>query len=150
MQLDDALYDIMKLGHRPNTRRNLRSQRSIYNKFCEEHGYQEFPADEWQLMRYAVYTSQRVTAQGTVSNYVSGVRSLQELAGYVTPSASAKNLDILMDGLKEQLSSSPRKADVMTVDILKQISDKVDYSNQFEICCFTAVLLGFLSYAAQE
>ena len=70
--LDDRCYDIMRLTHQLNTRRNKRLQATIYQRFCETHNLTERPADEWQLCRYAIYTAERVTLHGTVDNYVGG------------------------------------------------------------------------------
>ena len=71
-ELDQQCYETMRKGKRPNTLRNTRSQATIYQHFCDTFNLNEMPADEWQMTRYAVYTAQRVTASGTVDNYVGG------------------------------------------------------------------------------
>ena len=68
--LDNKAYEIMKFGHRKGTRKNKVSQMKIYNTFCGSHSLNPLPADEWQLIRYAVYTADHVMSQGTVKNYV--------------------------------------------------------------------------------
>ena len=90
--LDNKCYEIMQYAHRPNTRRNRRSQAAIYQRFCDTYNLVELPADKWQLCRYAIYTADRVTAHATVSNYVGGVRSLQQAAGYVSPITTVSQL----------------------------------------------------------
>ena len=105
MQLDERCYEYMKKGHRPLMHRNKRSQATIYQHFCNIHELKEFPADEWRLVRYATYTAERVTSHGTVLNYVTGVRTLQQLAGFQTPTVvSAPNLKLVMDGIKAHLA----------------------------------------------
>ena len=134
----------MKQGHRPNTRRNIRSQASIYQHFCDTYGLQEMPADEWQYIRYAVYTAERVTTHGTVANYIGGVRNLHKLAGFQVPHPDdAKNLNLTMQGIKSSLAKPVKQASPMTPQILLEIYEMVNFSNQFEVCCFAATLTGF-------
>ena len=142
-RLDDSCYDTMKKGYRPGTKKNLRSQASIYSKFCTDHGLQEYPADEWQLVRYAGFTSTHVTSQGKVDNYVGGVRTLQKLAGYPTPPASSPNLKLMMKGLKTELSKPLKQSMPVTPQLIFDISRKVDFSNDFHLCSYAATLTGF-------
>ena len=121
-QLDDAVYDYMKMGQRPNTRRNTRCYANSYQGFCDEMKIEELPADEWQLMRYAVYTAQRVSSAGTVDNYVGGVRTLQRLAGYQVSPPSSPNFKLAVNGIKAKLAKPVRQAQPMTTEILTKIA----------------------------
>ena len=142
-ELDEQCYAYMKQGHRPSTRRNKRSQATIYQHFCKTHGLSEFPADEWQYVRYVAYTAERVTSAGTVENYVAGVRTLHKIAGYQTPSTLAPNLNLIMDGIKAHLAKPVNQVTPMTEEILKNISGIVTYNNSFEFCVFSTMLTGF-------
>ena len=133
----------MKIGHRPNTRRNKRSQAVIYQRFCDTHNLVELPADEWQLCCYAMYMADRVTAHGTVNNYVTGVRNLQQLAGYESPELLSPNLKLIMSGIKAYLAKPVKEAVPMNIDILKDIATLVDQNNQFQMAAYTAILTGF-------
>ena len=110
----------MRLAHHPNTLRNKRSQAAIYQRFCESHNLTEMPADKWQLCRYAIYTAKRVTSHGTVDNYVGGVRSLQQLAGYNCPPPSSPNLKLVMHGIKAYLAKPVRQAAPVTLEMLEK------------------------------
>ena len=142
-RLDDRCYEYMRKGFRPSTHKNKRSQAAIYTHFCKVHELDEFPADEWQLIRYATYTAERVTTAGTVNNYVASVRSLQELAGFPAPAPSSPNLKLVMNGIKNYLAKPVNQAVPMTIEILEQIADIVNYDNEFEFCAFAAMLTGF-------
>ena len=133
----------MKMAHRPNTRRNKRSQAEIYQRFCEDNNLVELPADEWQMCRYAVYTAERVTSHATVKNYVGGVRNLQEMAGYQVVPPTSPNFKTIMQGLKTYLAKPTKQALPMTTEILVDISQLVKMDNQFELCAFAATLTGF-------
>ena len=133
----------MRVGNRPGTWRNKKSFLTSYNKFCVDHNVNVFPADEWQLCRYALHTAEHVTAQGTVKNHVHGVKSLQGLAGFTAPVTYTPNLRIVLDGLKELLKSEGHSADPMTAEILQDIHTKVDMENSFQLCVYTGLVIGF-------
>ena len=133
----------MKKGHRKNTRRNYRSFAGQYSKFCGDLGVNEFPADKWQLARYACHTATHVTLIGTVENYVSGVRNLHRLAGYEAPDTTSPNLKLVMAGLKVELVRPTKQASPLNREILIEISQKVQWDSQFHLCCYSAILLGF-------
>ena len=116
---------------------------ALYERFCTLHGYDLFPADEWQLARYAAFAAQQVVTQGTVQNYVSGVRTLQRLAGYQVPPTSSANIKLVMDGLKDELLNTSSGADTMTFQILKGISPQVNKQDPYQLCCYTSILVGF-------
>ena len=94
----------MNCGYRENTKKNFRSKLGIYSKFYQETGAYEFPANEWQLIRYACYTSEKVTSSKTVENYVGGIRMLHRTAGYEAVPASAPNLKMIMNCLKADMA----------------------------------------------
>ena len=142
-QLDDKCYQIMHKGYRPNTVRNKRCFATSYQHFCDSYEVPEMPADEWQLVRYAVHTAVYVTSPRTVDNYVSGVRSLQRLAGYTVPAANAPNLKLVMDSIKAYLAKPLQQATPITLQMLAEIADKIDYDNEFQHCLYACMLTGF-------
>ena len=107
------------------------------------HALQEFPADDWQLVRYATYTAEHVTSHGMVINYVLGVHSLQTLAGFWSPTLSSPNLKLVLDGIKAELAKPVNQATPMTLEILKEVALLVNYDNEFEHTVFAAMLTGF-------
>ena len=143
IEIDQRCYEVMQKGHRKNTRRNIRSFAGQYSKFCGDLGVDEYPANEWQLARYACYTATHVTSIGTVENYVSGVRNLHRLAGYEVPPVTAPNLKLVMNGLKAELARPTKQAAPLNREILIEISQKVKWDSQFHVCCYSAILMSF-------
>ena len=141
-ELDQYCYEYMKAGRRPNTRRNTKSQASSYQRFCDEYNLVELPADEWQLSRYAVYTANRVSAHGTVDNYVGNVKTLQQLAGYGTIPTSP-TFKMVMDGVKSKLAKEVKKASSLNITILAEIAEFVKFDNEYEHCAYVTILSGF-------
>ena len=95
------------------------------------------------MCRYAVYTADRVTAHGTVENYVGGIQHLQHLAGFPEVPPNSPNLKLIMQGLKAYLAKPTKQAEPITIDILSDISEIVDETNPFQVCAFSALLTGF-------
>ena len=142
-KLDSKCYDMMQMAHRPSTRRNKRSHATLYQRFCDNHNLTEMPADEWQLCRYAMYTAERVSAHGTVQNYINGIRNLHQLAGYKAPEANSPTLKLIMDGIKAYLAKPVRQAEPIGLPILKEISQFVNFKDGFQMCAYAASLTGF-------
>ena len=142
-RLDDRCYDIMKKAYRDGTCKNKRCHGTSYSKFCQDLKLPEYPADEWQLARYAIHTSEQVTSIGTVRNYVGGVRSLHKIAGFPVPPVTSPNLKMVLDGLKHEMSRPVKQAAPLNREILMDISKKVVWSSAYNVCCFSATLVGF-------
>lgn len=142
-ELDRHCYSTMARSYQPSTLKNIRSQALIYSRFCDYYGFQMFPATAWQLVRYARYIANTVTSYETVQNYLSGVRKLHQLAGYTVPGPDEPNIRHLLRAIKQELSHPIRQAEPMTVDVLRQIYNKIDLDNGFDIVCYTALLVGF-------
>ena len=77
-----------------------------------------------------------------MANYIAGVHSLQKLAGYEIP-ADSPNLKLIMDGIQVDLMKPANQAVPMMLQILKDISEFVNFNNEYELCTYTAMLAGF-------
>ena len=143
--LDQLCYKYMRMGFRPNTFRNKRLHVNTYLQFCDRYSFNPFPIDEWQLTRYTAYLAEQesIQASGTVTNYVSGIRNVANLAGYSVPLPNSPNLRLILDGVKTALAKPANRADTMTMEILKKMAPHVDYQDSFQVCAFTAILVGF-------
>lgn len=142
-ELDQHCYETMTRSYQPSTLKNIRSQALIYSRFCEFYGFQRFPATAWQLVRYARYIANTVSSYETVLNYLSGVRKLHQLGGYDVPGADEPNIKHLLRAIKQELAHPLKQAEPMTVDMLKRIYNCVNLKDEFDIVCYTALLVGF-------
>ena len=144
-ELDEKCYTYLSSGYTPSTLSNKRTHGNSYAEFCRKYGLHMFPADEWQFIRYTVHLaeSDSIHSGGTVKNYVGGVRSLHKLGGYPYPPASNANIKLCMDGVNTLLAKPKRQAWAMDMNILELISKQVDYSSSYQVCAYTAILVGF-------
>lgn len=142
-QLDEHCYQTMRHSYQDSTMKNIRSQALIYNRFCELYGFEMFPADAWQMVRYARYVANTVTSYETVLNYLSGVRRLHELGGYPVPGPDEPNMKHLLRAIKRELAHPVKQAEPVTPDLLRRIYRLVDLTDVAQIVSYTALLVGF-------
>ena len=141
-KLDQQCHDTLKRAYRPNTYRNYRSRSNIYFCFCEFYRMSPFPAEEWQLIRYARYLGNGMTSYDSVKGYVSAVKRLHEIGGYEFP----KNIHLLkleMRGLKLEMDTPVKKAIPMTPKILREIYQHVNLQVPVQVMAYTALVVGF-------
>lgn len=147
MTLDDQCYETLQHAYRPGTLRNIRSQALIYSRFCQYYGLNMFPASEWQMIRYARYIANTVISYDTVSNYLSGVRTLHKLGGYyIADLKDSPNLCHILKAIKFELAHPVKQAKPMTPQILRDIYNHVNLQSIQDIVCYTAILLGFYMF----
>ena len=102
-----------------------------------------FPTTSWQLSRFAQDLNNQGRAPGTVSNYISVIRTLQALKGFKNVDLYDIALKLHLKGLANLSDYVVKQAEPMTPDLLLKISKLVNKSNKKEVACFTAVLVGF-------
>lgn len=142
-ELDDECYTTLSRAYRKNTLKNLRSQALIYHRFCMFYGLKMFPADEWQLVRFARYLGNSLTSAETVQNYLSGVRTLHRIGGYSVPDASSPNLALMIRALKFELAHATKQAKPLTPRLLFRIYQHINLSEPQDLVAFCALLIGF-------
>ena len=107
------------------------------------HKLTPFPADDWQMVRFARYVANTVHTVGTVQNYTGGVKKLHDLGGYATPSPNESNFKLIIQALKAKLAKPVKQAKAMTPQLLRAIYDQVNLQDVTEVVCYTAILIGF-------
>lgn len=142
-ELDQHCYRTMRNSYQPSTLKNIKSQALVYQRFCDFYGLTMFPADAWQLVRYARYVANTVTSYETVQNYLSGVRTLHELGGFPVPGTQEPNIRHIMRAIRQELAHPIKQAEPMTTTMLKDIYNFVQLTDEFQIVCYTALLVGF-------
>ena len=141
--LDKQVWRTIGNGYKESSKDNIKSQYDSYKRFCEYFYLSKFPADSWQLCRFAQYLSNLGRAPGTVANAVSTVRTLQALKGYPTPDLYDVAIKLELKGLKNTSGHIKRQAKCMTPQLLRSIHNKVNFKDETEMVCFVALLTGF-------
>ena len=143
MVLDEQCYESLRTAYRPGSYKNCKSQAHIYLNFCHTHNLSPFPADEWQMVRFARYVANTVQTSGTVQNYTGGVQKLHDLAGHEVSDSGESNFKLIIQLLWAELAKPVKQAEPMTPEILREIYNHMDLTDTMEVVCYTAILIGF-------
>lgn len=131
-------------ANRPGTRSNLKTQVSAYYTFCELYGLNEFTTDRRQLTRFAVYLHKiKNLKPDTINNYLAGVKTLYALKECPLPQQESYIHKNVLKGIKSRNKTPRRKAEAITPNTLKLISEQVDTSDYLELVAWVATLIGF-------
>ena len=86
-QLDNRLNITTRQGYQPGTSRNLYYQINRYLDFCLEFKFHPAPASQLQIRRFAQWIADNPTVQafGTLSNYLSAVKTMHKIIGVPPP-----------------------------------------------------------------
>ena len=142
-KLDKQVWNIIGCGYKESSRDNIKSQYNNYKRFCSYFFLTKFPADSWQLCRFAQYLANKGKSPGTVANNLSTVRTLKVLKGYATPDLYDIAIRLQLKGLQNLSEHVKKQAEVMTPQMLLEISKIVNYSKINEVVCFVALLTRF-------
>ena len=80
---------------------------------------------------------------GTIANAVSTIHTLQALKGYATPDLYDVAIRLQLRGLQNLSDHVKNQAQIMTPQMLLEISKIVNYKDVHQVVCFVALLTGF-------
>ena len=142
-QLDSAVTQTKGQSTKDSTRKNILSQLTAYQKFCDRYVLHYFPCDNRQLCRFGQYLSETFQSPDSVGNYLSGISTWLALLGLQVPDTSDKQMKMFAAGLKRVMSHSIKQAEPVTQQLLLRMSKVVKFIDQVEMVAWTALLLGF-------
>ena len=116
-----------------------------YAQFCVEYGLHLLPISDLQLARYQQYLSYSLTSSDSISNYVSGVKTLALITGNIIPEQLYLT-NSMARALKHVLAHPLKQVAPMTQEILKKIAKIIDVTDQVQLVSWTAILLGFIMF----
>ena len=114
----------------------------MYFRFCTYYGLQPFPADEWQLVRFARYVANAVTSYDTVAGYLSSIKRLHELGDFVFP-RNTYLLKLELMAIRRELAHLVKKAPPVTPELLASIFQHMNIQSDQEVAAYTALVVGF-------
>ena len=129
-----------------STKKNLLSQLTAYQSFCDKYRLQYFPVDNKQICRYGQHLAQRFRSPDAVGNYISAVRTFMALLGLPIPSPQEKEMRMFMQGLRRIMDHEVKQAAPITPELLIRMSRVVDCRNQTDMVAWVATLIGFTMF----
>ena len=132
MQLDQKMIQLVNRGLGPSLK-NHRVMANAYQKFCLEYQLDPFPANKTQIRRYMAHLISTHGSAEAIANYISGARTLHEIAGFTPPDTDNILHKIQFRGVKRENIHQVKQAKPMTPELLLKISKIVDYQDQIQL-----------------
>ena len=129
-----------------STKRNLRTQLTAYQRFCDTYQLQYFPADNTQICRFGQHLARTFKSPEAVGNYQSAVRTFMALLGLTIPNPHEKEMQMFNQGLKRIMDYDVKQAAPITPEILLRMSRVVDFTNLTDMVAWVAALIGFTMF----
>ena len=133
----------MRKAFQDSTHKNIRSHKNMYERVCAKYKLITFPADAWQLCRYAQYLFNMGRVPGTIANHLSSICTMQAIKGYNIPALKDICIRLHFKGLKRVSGHVKKQAKAMTPQVLIKIAELVNYKDTKQLVCFVALLMGF-------
>ena len=135
-------------GHsiKDSTKRNLMSQLSAYEKFCNRYLLEYFPCNNKQLCRFGQHLTKTLQSPESVGNYMSGIRTCLALLGLEPPDVQDRQMKMFTAGLKRLMPHAIKQAEPVTPEILLKLSRVVNYRDTIETVAWAGLLLGFYMF----
>ena len=146
MKLDLAVANTKGHSVKESTKKNLQTQLSAYEKFCEKYWLPYFPCDNTQLCRFGQHLSETFSSAEAVGNYLSGIRTCLALLGLQVPDINDKQMKMFTAGLKRVMPHAVKQAEPVTPQLLFKLSKVVNFKDQVELVAWVALLLGFYMF----
>lgn len=134
----------------PGTLKNLRSQCKTYLYFTSYYGLSPFPATPVRLALFAQFLARSFKSATAIQNYISGIRTAHVLLGEQPPDTSHVVLRLCLRGLQRIKPGVVRRASPITPHMLTKMADKVDPRSPHQWACWTAILIGFFTFARRS
>ena len=129
-----------------STKKNLITHLNAYQKFCDRYMIQYFPCNNQQLCRFMQHLKRSFESADSVSNYLSGLRTIMALSGLEIPDPKDRQIQMFLTGLKRIMQHAVKQAAPITPQLLVALSKVVNYRDRIETIAWTAVLLGFYMF----
>ena len=143
--LDARVLGLTRKGYQPGTSRNLHYQINRYLDFCLEHKYVPAPCSNIQLRRFAAWVADtpKIAAYGTVSNYISAVRTFHKIIGLPPPQLTEHLTSLTLKGLRLEMAQPTKQAFPVTPQIFSRMFAFVDVQSPEQVTAWSALIFVF-------
>ena len=149
-QLHRDLRSTQKKAFAKGTIKNLKVQWNKFYKFAVLTGLPVFPISLQHLCLYVQFLSRSLQCPKSVSNYVSGVKLLHQLAGLPFPDYTELEYRLTMRGLIRVLDHVPQRAAPITPVILLDIFKLLDVRDATQLVFWCLFLFMFFLFSRKS
>ena len=110
------------------TKKNLRTQWQSFLLFCIYFNLSYLPASTDTIQLFAQFLSRSFKSVDSIRNYISGVRTFHNILGFSTDHINNYLVNLSLKGLERLNPHAVKRAEPITLAILGQIYDSLDFS----------------------
>jgi len=114
------------------------------------YGFQWIPVDDYVITLYAVFLARTFRSPHSVSNYISGVRTVMVLLDLPISAFESPSLKLTLKGVSRIKQHKPKRAAPITPDILYRMSSVLDLTIEFNVVTWALFLIAFFTMSRKS
>ena len=140
--IEELEEEYINNSNAPSTRRNKETHVSRYLDFCTFGKMRPYPVNEFKLCKYATHLANSMKTVQAIKAYCATVCEDNELKGY-RPARRGLKFYRTIAGIQRNKHHHVHRAEPMTIELLMQIEQVVDVSQDKELAVWCSMLTGF-------
>ena len=124
----------------------MRTQLNAYLFFCDYCAFNPFPVSKQSYLAYLAFLSKSLSCYRSLVNYVNILKHINKLLGADCSFMHDYDAFLTQWVLCRIMDDSVRVTHLVTVDILLNVFQHFDWSNQLHICMHALFLVAFFSF----
>ncbi|XP_068753335.1 uncharacterized protein, partial [Montipora capricornis] len=145
-KLLDYANTIQSFAFQESTKRNMRTQLNSYLLFCDYCAFNPFPVSKQSYLAYLAFLSKSLSCYRSLVNYINILKHINESLGADFSFMHDYDAFLTQRALRRIMGDSVRVTHPVTVDILLNVFQHFDWSNQLHICMHALFLVAFFSF----
>lgn len=141
--LQERAVQLQRASVAEGTRRNLTTVCTLFRRFTQKYQLVFYLLTLEVLHLFIAWLSWRMKSPNTVQNYVSGLKSIWQLAGWNTSTFQHDLLKRTLTGCRCLMCHEVQQATPVMPDFLKKVAQLVDWTDCVQVAIFASLLLGF-------
>ena len=146
MQLLHYANSIQSFAFQESTKRNMKTQLNSYLLFCDYCAFEPFPVSKQAFLAYLAFLSKSLSCYRSLVNYVNILKYINKSLGADFSFMHNYDAFLTQRAPRRIMGDSVRVTHPVTVDILLNIFQHFDFSNQLHICMHALFLVVFFSF----
>ena len=125
----------------------MRTQLNAYLLFCDYCAFNLFPVSKQSFLAYLAFLSKSLCCYHSLVNYVNILKHINKSLGADCSFIHDYDAFLTQRALRRIMGDSVRVTHPVTVDILLNVFQHFDWSNQLHICMHALFLVAFFSFS---
>ena len=125
----------------------MRTQLNSYLLFCDYCAFEPFPVSKQAFLAYLAFLSKSLSCYRSLVNYVNILKHINKSLGADFSFMHNYDAFLTQRALRRIMGDSVRVTHPVTVDILLNIFQHFDFSNQLHICMHALFLVAFFFFS---